>query len=250
VPVSIKDNLATDRIRTTMGSRLLQDWIPDFDAVVVEPIRAAGAVILGKTNTSEFGWKADAGNLLIGPTFNPWRLERTSGGSSGGAAAAVASGLCPIALGTDGAGSLRIPAAFCGVVGYKPAQGTVPVYSNSGIGTLSHHGPLARTVEDVSLVLQAVAGPDARDRLSAPIANRTTAVSRSCASRSARHSATRASSRTYERLSRTRSAHSPSWVAMSRRSILASTILMKRFGSSCWRPMPPSTRPIWTPFAA
>jgi aspartyl-tRNA(Asn)/glutamyl-tRNA(Gln) amidotransferase subunit A len=151
-----------------MGSRLLEGWIPEFDAVVVERLRKAGAIILGKTNTSEFGWKGDAGNLLIGPTLNPWQLERSSGGSSGGAAAAVASGLGPIAIGTDGAGSLRIPAAFCGVVGYKPAQGTVPVFPNSGIGTLSHHGPIARTVGDIALVVDAIAGPDARDRLSAP----------------------------------------------------------------------------------
>lgn len=170
VPASIKDNLATRGLRTTMGSRLLEKWVPEFDAVVVERLRAAGAIVLGKTNTSEFGWKGDAGNLLIGPTRNPWQLERSSGGSSGGAAAAVASGLGPIAIGTDGAGSLRIPAAFCGVVGYKPAQGTVPVFPNSGIGTLSHHGPIARTVGDIALVLDAIAGPDARDRLSAPMA--------------------------------------------------------------------------------
>jgi aspartyl-tRNA(Asn)/glutamyl-tRNA(Gln) amidotransferase subunit A len=166
IPASIKDNLATRGIRTTMGSRLLEHWVPDFDAVVVERLRAAGAVVLGKTNTSEFGWKGDAGNLLFGPTRNPWNRDRSSGGSSGGAAAAVATGLGPIALGTDGAGSLRIPAAFCGVVGYKPAQGVVPVYPNSGIGTLSHHGPIARTVSDIALVLGAVSGPDARDRLS------------------------------------------------------------------------------------
>lgn len=166
IPASIKDNLATRGIRTTMGSRLLEHWVPDFDAVVVERLRAAGAVVLGKTNTSEFGWKGDAGNLLFGPTRNPWNRDRSSGGSSGGAAAAVATGLGPIALGTDGAGSLRIPAAFCGVVGYKAAQGVVPVYPNSGIGTLSHHGPIARTVGDIALVLGAIAGPDARDRLS------------------------------------------------------------------------------------
>jgi Asp-tRNA(Asn)/Glu-tRNA(Gln) amidotransferase A subunit family amidase len=170
VPASIKDNLATSGLRTTMGSRLLADWVPDFDAVVVERLRAAGAIVLGKTNTSEYGWKGDAGNLLVGPTRNPWQLDRSSGGSSGGAAAAVVSGLGPIAIGTDGAGSLRIPAAFCGVVGYKPAQGTVPVFPNSGIGTLSHHGPIARTTSDISLVLGAIAGPDARDRLSVPIA--------------------------------------------------------------------------------
>jgi aspartyl-tRNA(Asn)/glutamyl-tRNA(Gln) amidotransferase subunit A len=178
VPASIKDNLATSGLRTTMGSRLLEDWIPDFDAAVVGRLRAAGAIVLGKTNTSEFGWKGDAGNLLFGPTRNPWQPDRSSGGSSGGAAAAVASGLGPVALGTDGAGSLRIPASFCGVIGYKPAQGTVPVYPSSGIGTLSHHGPIARTVADIELVLGAIAGPDARDRLSAPIVQHADAVDR------------------------------------------------------------------------
>jgi aspartyl-tRNA(Asn)/glutamyl-tRNA(Gln) amidotransferase subunit A len=168
IPVSVKDNLPTAGIRTTMGSLLHEDWIPDFDALAVERARRAGAVILGKTNTSEFGWKGDAGNLLIGPTRNPWNRELTAGGSSGGAAAALASGLGPLALGTDGAGSLRIPAAFCGVVGYKPAQGTVPVYPPSGIGTLSHHGPMARTVADVELLTGVLAGADARDRFSVP----------------------------------------------------------------------------------
>jgi Asp-tRNA(Asn)/Glu-tRNA(Gln) amidotransferase A subunit family amidase len=165
VPVSIKDNLPTRGIRTTMGSLTLRDWVPDTDAVIVERVRAAGAVVLGKTNTCEFGWKGDAGNRLFGATNNPWRLDRTSGGSSGGAAAATAAGLGPLALGTDGAGSLRIPASFCGVVGYKPSQGTVPVGPRGGVGTLSHHGPIARTVRDIALVLAVAAGPDARDRL-------------------------------------------------------------------------------------
>ncbi len=169
IPVSIKDNLPTRGIPTTMGSRLFENWVPHQDAAAVERLRAGGVVLLGKTNTSEFGWKGDAGNLLAGPTHNPWDLDRTSGGSSGGAAAAAAVGLGVAALGTDGAGSLRIPASFCGVVGYKPAQGTVPVYPNSGIGTLSHHGLIARSVADVAQVLELIAGPDPRDRLSAPV---------------------------------------------------------------------------------
>jgi aspartyl-tRNA(Asn)/glutamyl-tRNA(Gln) amidotransferase subunit A len=156
--VSIKDNLPTRGIPTTMGSRLLADWVPDRDAVAVERLRAGGAVLLGKTNTSEFGWKGDAGNLLAGPTCNPWNLDLTSGGSSGRAAAGTAVALGVAALGADGAGSLRIPGSFCGVVGYKPAQGNVPVYPNSGIGILSHHGVIARGVADVACVLESIAG--------------------------------------------------------------------------------------------
>ena len=123
IPISIKDLTPTRGLRTTFGSLLSKDWVPGTDSVVVERLRAAGAIILGKTNTSEFGWKGEAGNRLIGPTRNPWGLSRTSGGSSGGSAAAVAAGMGPVAHGTDGAGSVRIPAAFCGVFGMKPSFG-------------------------------------------------------------------------------------------------------------------------------
>lgn len=166
VPVTVKDNLPTEGIRTTMGSLLFRDWVPEQDAVIVARVRAAGAVIIGKTNTCEFGWKGDAGNRVFGPTRNPWRSDTTSGGSSGGAAAGTAAGFAPIALGTDGAGSLRIPAAYCGVVGFKPSHGTVPIAPRGGVGTLSHHGPIARSVRDVAHVLGVIAGPDPRDRLS------------------------------------------------------------------------------------
>jgi Asp-tRNA(Asn)/Glu-tRNA(Gln) amidotransferase A subunit family amidase len=166
IPVSIKDTIATNGVRTTMGSLLRERWIPDFDAPAVERLHAAGAVLLGKTNTSEFGWKGDSGNLLIGPTHNPWNQERTAGGSSGGAAAAVACGLGPLALATDGGGSIRIPAAFCGVFGHKPSFGLVPMYPPTGIGTLSHQGPIVRSVKDAALLLTVISGPDDRDPLS------------------------------------------------------------------------------------
>ena len=127
VPLSLKDVLYTRGLRTTGGSRLFADLIPEEDAVPVGRLRAAGAVILGKTNTSEFGHKALTDNPLFGPTRNPWDPERTPGGSSGGAAAAVAAGLGPIGFGTDGGGSVRIPAALCGLVGFKPSYGRIPL---------------------------------------------------------------------------------------------------------------------------
>jgi aspartyl-tRNA(Asn)/glutamyl-tRNA(Gln) amidotransferase subunit A len=164
VPVSIKDLIATRGVRTTRGSRLFADAVPNEDAPVVERLRAAGAIILGKTNTPEFGWKGVTDNALFGPTRNPWHRERTSGGSSGGAGAAVAAGLGPLAIGTDGGGSVRIPASFCGIVGLKPTFGLVPAYPPSWAEALSHVGPMARTVADAALLLRVLAGPDPRDR--------------------------------------------------------------------------------------
>jgi aspartyl-tRNA(Asn)/glutamyl-tRNA(Gln) amidotransferase subunit A len=122
-------------------------------------------VLLGKTTTPEWGWKAVTDSPLTGVTRNPWDLSRTPGGSSGGAAAAVACGLGPLALGTDGAGSIRIPASFCGIVGLKPTHGRVPVYPPSAFGTLSHVGPMARTVADAALLLDVIGVPDPRDSL-------------------------------------------------------------------------------------
>lgn len=169
VPVSIKDVLYTRGIRTTGGSRLYTELVPEEDHPAVARLRAAGAVILGKTNTAELGHKALTDNPLFGPTRNPWDPARTPGGSSGGAAAAVASGLGPIALGTDGGGSVRIPAAFCGIVGVKPSFGRVPETPGfPGWDHVGHTGPLARTVRDAALVLDAIAGPDDRDRASLP----------------------------------------------------------------------------------
>lgn len=166
IPISIKDLTPTKGIRTARGSLLDPDWVPDEDAPFVERALAAGAVLLGKTNTPELGWKGDSGNRLFGPTHNPWRLGRTAGGSSGGAAAAVAAGLGPLAQGSDGAGSIRLPAAFCGIFGFKPSFGLVPQYPASAVGDLSHLGPMTRTVRDAALLLSVVAGADERDRLS------------------------------------------------------------------------------------
>jgi aspartyl-tRNA(Asn)/glutamyl-tRNA(Gln) amidotransferase subunit A len=169
VPFSVKDVLDTRGIPTTHGSRLYADSVPERDAVAVGRLRAGGAVILGKTTTSEFGHKAVTESPLFGLTRNPWNLECTPGGSSGGAAAAVASGLGPIALGTDGGGSVRIPAAFCGVFGFKPSYGRVPVHPASPAWShVSHVGPIARTVRDAAAVLDVIAGSDDRDRHSLP----------------------------------------------------------------------------------
>lgn len=172
VPISIKDLTITKGVRTTRGSRLYADTVPDEDAPVVERVKAAGAIILGKTNTPEFGWKGDSDNQVFGPTYNPWDRSRTltAGGSSGGAGAAVAAGLGPLALGTDGAGSIRIPASFCGIVGLKQQLWRVPTYPASSVETLAHTGPMTRTVRDAALLLNVIAGPDERDRLSLPAA--------------------------------------------------------------------------------
>src|SRR5215212_2909148 len=166
IPMSIKDLTPTRGIRTARGSLIDADWVPEDDAPVVERLYAAGAVMLGKTNTPELGWKGDPGNRVFGPSFNPWDLEKTPGGSSGGAAAAVAAGLGPLAQGSDGAGSIRIPAAFCGIFGLKQSFGLVPQYPPSAVGDLSHLGPMTRTVRDAAMMLNAMVGADARDRLS------------------------------------------------------------------------------------
>jgi aspartyl-tRNA(Asn)/glutamyl-tRNA(Gln) amidotransferase subunit A len=169
VPVSIKDLLFTRRLLTTGGSRLFADHVPEEDAVSVERLKGAGAIILGKTNTAEFGHKAVTDNPLFGITRNPWSPSLTPGGSSGGSGAAVAAGMGPLALGTDDGGSIRIPASFCGIYGLKPSFGRVPRGAGfPGWETLSHTGPMTRTVRDAALVLDALAGPDDRDRFSLP----------------------------------------------------------------------------------
>jgi aspartyl-tRNA(Asn)/glutamyl-tRNA(Gln) amidotransferase subunit A len=169
VPISVKDVIFTRGLRTTGGSRLFVEAIPDEDALAVGRVRAAGAVILGKTATSEFGHKAVTESPLFGITRNPWNTALTPGGSSGGAAAAVAAGLGPLALGTDGGGSIRIPAAFCNAFGLKPSFGRVPHSAGfPGFEMLSALGPITRTVRDAALVLDVIAGGDDRDRYSLP----------------------------------------------------------------------------------
>jgi amidase len=167
VPVSIKDLTPTKGIRTTWGSKIYEQHIPEEDALIVERLKAAGAIVVGKTNTPEFGAGANTFNAVFGATRNPWNLALTCGGSSGGAAVALATGMGPIAQGGDLGGSLRIPAAFCGVVGFRTTPGLVPAYPKElAWDTLDVIGPMARTVPDVALMLSVVAGPDDRAPLS------------------------------------------------------------------------------------
>jgi Asp-tRNA(Asn)/Glu-tRNA(Gln) amidotransferase A subunit family amidase len=168
VPFSVKDLVITRGVRTTFGTPLYRDNVPTEDAPMVERLRAAGAVMIGKTNTPTFGWIGATHNLLFGPTRNPWNLETTPGGSSGGASAAVAAGLAPLAVGTDGGGSIRIPSSFTGIYGFKPSYGRIPTYPPSGAWSLSHIGPMTRTVTDAALMMNAAAGPDERDPYSLP----------------------------------------------------------------------------------
>src|SRR2546428_8183863 len=170
VPVSIKDLVLTKGIRTTFGSRAFADYIPTEDALIVQRLKAAGAIILGKTNTPELGAGGNTKNALFGPTRNPWRLSHTCGGSSGGAAVALATGMGPLAQGSDTGGSLRTPASFCGVIGFRTSPGVVPVYPTPlAWDTYSVTGPMARTVGDTALMLAAVAGPDDRAPISIPV---------------------------------------------------------------------------------
>jgi Asp-tRNA(Asn)/Glu-tRNA(Gln) amidotransferase A subunit family amidase len=167
VPVSIKDLEPLAGVRHTYGSRFFEHNVAREDGAVASRLRSAGLVILGKTNTPHFGHKDMCDNLLGPPCRNPWRLDRTSGASSGGAAAAVAAGLGPVAHGSDGAGSIRIPSALCGVFGLKPSFGRVPYWPNADLwAARSHNGPITRTVRDAALLLQVMAGPDPRDPLS------------------------------------------------------------------------------------
>ncbi|MBI2287476.1 MAG: amidase, partial [Chloroflexi bacterium] len=169
VPISIKDLIFTRGIRTTGGSRIYQNFIPEQDAVVVERLKAAGAIIIGKTNTSEFGWTAITDNRLFGATRNPWNTGFNAGGSSGGAAASVAASMGSLAIGSDAGGSIRVPSSFCGVFGFKPSFGRVPL--NPGFpewGTLAHIGPITRTVRDAALAMEVIAGRDDRDRFTLP----------------------------------------------------------------------------------
>jgi aspartyl-tRNA(Asn)/glutamyl-tRNA(Gln) amidotransferase subunit A len=163
VPVSVKDTLWTAGIRTTMGSTLYTDFVPTEDAVIVARLKAAGAILMGKTTTPEFAHKGLTDSPLFGVTRNPWSTAHTCGGSSGGAGASVAAGMAPLGVGTDEGGSIRIPASFCGIVGLKPTYGLIPRYPLGVAELLTHLGPLTRTVADAALFLTATAGRDDRD---------------------------------------------------------------------------------------
>lgn len=170
VPFSVKDLTWTRGVRTTMGSALFADFVPDEDAVPVARLRAAGAILIGKTTTPAFGHKPFTESTVSGITRNPWNLAHTPGGSSGGAAAAVAAGIGPLALGTDGGGSIRIPAACCGIVGLKPTLGRVPnIHAPDAFGNNSYIGPMTRSVAETRLMLRVIEGPDPRDPYAAAI---------------------------------------------------------------------------------
>ena len=163
LPIAHKDLVETRGIRTTYGSPIYRDHVPDVDALIVERLRGAGAITIGKTNTPEFGAGSQTFNEVFGATRNPYDPTKTCGGSSGGAAVALACGMLPIADGSDTGGSLRNPAAFCNVVGFRTSPGRVPAWPNEvGWFPISVQGPMARTVADTALLLSAMAGPDPR----------------------------------------------------------------------------------------
>ena len=168
VPFGVKDLVVTKGVRTTFGTPLYRDNVPTEDAPMVERLKAAGGIMVGKTNTPTFGWIGATHNLVFGPTRNPWHLDRTPGGSSGGASAAVAAGMGALHVGTDGGGSIRIPASCAGIYGFKPSYGRIPLHPPSGAWSLSHIGPMTRTVADAALTMDVCAGPDERDPYSLP----------------------------------------------------------------------------------
>jgi aspartyl-tRNA(Asn)/glutamyl-tRNA(Gln) amidotransferase subunit A len=166
VPFSIKDLIITKGVRTMRGSKIYEQFVPKEDAPLVERLKKAGGIMMGKTTTPEFGFKGMTDSLMTGITRNPWNLDLTPGGSSGGAGAQVTAGMTPLAVGTDGGGSIRIPASFTGIFGLKPTYGRIPVYPASSLDSLSHAGPMTRTVGDAALMLSVMAGPHKADPLS------------------------------------------------------------------------------------
>jgi len=177
VPVAVKDLVFTRGLKTTFGSPLYADFVPEEDDIAVARLRAAGAIVIGKTNVAEFGYGGVGHNPLFPTTRNPWNTGLTPGGSSAGSAAAVAAGVCSLAVGSDGGGSVRLPASFAGIVGVKASMGRVPLWPGcrdprfpgaSGWESIEHIGPLARTVADAALMLAVMSGPDGRDRWSLP----------------------------------------------------------------------------------
>ena len=166
IPVTIKDLAMTRGVKTMAGSHVFSERTPQIDHLHVERLRAAGAISLGKTTVSEFGWSGVSRSPLTGITHNPWKQGMNAGASSAGAAVSAAAGFGPLHQGSDGAGSIRMPAGFCGVYGIKPSHGRVPYYPLPANGLISHVGPITRTVADAALMLQAMAGPDDRDMTS------------------------------------------------------------------------------------
>src|SRR5713226_3511168 len=166
IPFSVKDLSFTAGVKTMGGSHIFADRVPEHDAPFVRRLKEAGGILIGKTTTPEFGWKALSGCPLTGDTHNPWKLGFNTGGSSSGAGAAAAAGLGPLHQGSDGAGSIRIPSGFCGIYGLKPTYGRVPLWPVSNSDYTSHVGPMTRTVGDAALMLAVMAGPDESDRTS------------------------------------------------------------------------------------
>jgi len=168
IPITLKDNIGTRGIRTTAGSKILRDFVPVEDSTVARKLKRAGAVFLGKTNLNEFAYGITGANDHYGPARNPWATDRITGGSSAGSAAAIAAGLCVASIGTDTGGSIRVPSAFCGIVGLKPTFGRVSIFGTIPLSpSFDHVGPIARCVADAAILLGLIAGHDPLDSTSA-----------------------------------------------------------------------------------